>query len=251
LIGCLQFAGFGLQAVGMKYTTASRSGFFTGLLVIMTPICAAIFRTSRAPLATWLSVPVALAGVYLLANPEAGGLNKGDVLTILCAVVFALQMVSLEWTVKGKDEGGRMKDEKGNWSENNHGLIDRARTPNQFILHLTYLQIVIVFVGAAIWSVVENRPFQITSIGIWALVYCAIFGSIFAVWAQTRYQPDVPAGHAALVFSLEPLFAALFAWLLLGDRWTPLGLVGGGLIIVAMMISSAKVGKHAPAQAVV
>ncbi len=215
-LGILLFTGYVLQAIGMRYTTASRSGFFTGLLTIIVPILAATFHTSRAPWMTWIGIPVAMCGVYLLADPSVGGLNRGDVLTIICAAVFALQMITLE-------AGER---------------ASRKATGKDPTTDLWLIQTFLTGIGCLVWALIEGAPLHVTGVGWLGIAYTALFGSVGATWAQTKYQPMVPAGHAALVFTLEPLFAALFASILLGDTWTGRGLIGAALILVAMTSSS-------------
>lgn len=210
IVGFFLFIGFALQVHGLKLTTASRSGFFTGLLVVMVPPLAMMLRTSRSPLASWLALIPAMVGVYLLAEPARGGLNAGDIFTILCALVFALQMVILEALSRHKGEATR----------------------------LTIAQVGTVAALATLWSLIQGSPFHFSLTGIFALLYTGIFGTVVAVWMQTRFQPDVPAGHAALLFQLEPVFASTFAWLLLGDVWTVRGLAGAGLILAASTLSS-------------
>lgn len=220
LVGLLLGLGFTLQVLGLRWTTASRSGFFTGLLVVLVPPLAALLRTSHAPRLTWLALAPATLGIYLIADPEAGGLNLGDWLTIGCAVVFALQMVTLEALAWGRRE----------------------------TLILTTAQVIVVAGGALAWSLLAGKPLHLTPTGWLAVAYTALFGTVLAVWMQTRFQPEVPAGHAALVFTLEPVFAGLFAWLLLGEGWTLRGLVGAGFILASMTLSSlavARRGQHA------
>ncbi len=210
VIGLLLWMGFSLQIIGLKYTTASRSGFFTGLVVVAAPLLAFVLRTSRTPRFSWFGVVPAVAGVYLLAGPNSGGMNIGDWLTILCAIVFGGQMVALEALA------GPVGD---TW-------------------RLTFIQVAVVFLGTVIWCLVEGATIC-SSPAVWLAVgYTAVFGTVATVWLQTRFQPEVPAGHAALVYTLEPVFAAGFAWLLLGDRWTTLGLFGAALILAAMVVSS-------------
>lgn len=211
LVGLLLFIGFTLQVYGMRFTTASRSGFFTGLLVVIAPLLAFFLRTSRTPVASWLGIVPALTGVFLLSNPGAGGLNLGDWLTIGCASVFALQMIVLEAAAK----------------------------PHDSILEFTLAQVLVVLMCGTVWCIVEGASLALTT-GVWvALVYTGVFGSMVAVWLQTRFQPMVPAGHAALVFTLEPVFAAGFACILLGETWTKAEISGAGLILVGMIVSSA------------
>ncbi|HEB84530.1 MAG TPA: DMT family transporter [Bacteroidetes bacterium] len=216
LVGLLLGLGFALQVLGLRWTTASRSGFFTGLLVVLVPPLAALLRTSHAPRLTWLALAPATLGIYLIADPEAGGLNLGDWLTIGCAVVFALQMVTLEALAWGRRE----------------------------TLILTTAQVIVVAGGALAWSLLAGKPLHLTPTGWLAVAYTALFGTVLAVWMQTRFQPEVPAGHAALVFTLEPVFAGLFAWLLLGEGWTLRGLVGAGFILASMTLSSLAVARR-------
>lgn len=210
IVGLFLTVGFILQVLGMQHTTASRSGFFTGLLVVMVPPLAMLLRTSRSPLASWLAILPALFGIYLLADPELGGLNIGDLLTIGCALAFALQMVVLEALSSGSHESNR----------------------------LTLWQIAVIMVVASAWALIEGKPVELNLVGWLGVGYTALFGSVVAVYLQTRYQPDVPAGHAALIFILEPVFAATFAWILLNEPWTARSLAGGALVLAAMGLSS-------------
>ena len=215
-VGMWLFVGYVLQTVGMRHTTASRSGFFTGLLVILTPIAAYLFRTSKVPASSIIAVPVSLLGVYLLADPKLGVLNIGDWLTIGCAAAFALQMVSLESVTK------RVRDFWG----------------------LTFVQMVTIGIGSLIWVLIEHKPFQVSPEGWAAIIYTGLFGSIFATYLQTRYQPDISAGSAALIFALEPVFAGIFAFFLLHDQWSQRSLLGALVILIAMVWSSRQAGSE-------
>lgn len=218
-IGILLMTGFILQAQGLKYTTASRSGFFTGLLTIFAPILAMLFKTSRVSLSVWMALPVAGAGVFFLAEPEYGGLNRGDVLTIACAGVFALQMIALEGFFNldrkrsGKDAGSSVDG-------------------------ISLYQMAVTAIGCLLLALIEGKPLTITPAGWWGILYTGLFGSVAAVWLQTKFQPAVPAGYAGIIFTLEPLWASFFAWLILGDSWTTRGIIGAGLILAGMAISS-------------
>ena len=217
LVGTLLCIGFSLQVTGMKFTTASRSGFFTGLLVVMVPPIAYMVRTSKAPVSSWIGIAPALVGIYLLADPKTGGMNLGDWLTIACAFVFAFQMVFLE-AVAG---------------------------PAADAWKLTAIQVFVIAIGATSLSLISGNQFRIEAPGWVAVGYTALFGTLIAVWLQTRFQPDLPAAHAALVFTLEPVFAGFFAWLLLGDQWTTRSLLGAALILIAMAVSSAGIRRAA------
>ncbi len=212
-VGMWLFVGYVLQTIGMRHTTASRSGFFTGLLVVFTPIVAYLFRTSKVSASSIIAVPVSLIGVYLLADPKLGVLNIGDWLTIACAAAFAIQMVSLESVVK------RVKD----------------------VWALTFVQLMTLGVGSLVWALIEHRPFQVSPEGWLAVIYTGLFGSIFATYLQTHYQPEISASSAALIYALEPVFAGIFAYLLLHDPWSQRSLIGAVVILAAMIWSSRRV----------
>jgi drug/metabolite transporter (DMT)-like permease len=209
-IGIILFAGFSFQVLGLEHTTASRSGFFTGLLVVLTPPVAMFLRTSHTPRVAWLALLPALIGIYLIADPETGGMNIGDWLTICSAVMFAIQMVILEALTRSEAES-------------------RA---------LTIAQVFTIGLLAGMWSLIQGNVFEMTTTGWIGIAYTAIFGSVIAVWLQTRFQPNVPAAHAGFIFALEPVFASLFAWMLIGESWTFRGLTGAAFILGAMGISS-------------
>ena len=209
-VGFFLFCGYILQTIGMRYTTASRSGFFTSLLVIVAPILALIFKTSKTPAKSLIGVPIAFLGVFFMADPQAGGFNLGDVLSVGCAFAFAAQMISLESVAHKVNDS---------WA-------------------LAYIQNVTVAVGALIWCLIEGFEFSFGLEGWMAITYTAIFGSILAGWLQTRYQPEVSAGHASMIFMLEPVFASIFAFILLGETWTIRALWGAILILSAMGWSS-------------
>jgi drug/metabolite transporter (DMT)-like permease len=210
LVGLFLGAGFLLQVKGLEYTTAQRSGFFTGLLVVLVPPLALLARTSRSPLASWLALAPAVGGVYLMADPTLGGLNRGDLYTIGCALAFASQMVVLEALTRNRREA----------------------------IPLTIAQVAAIAATMTFASLLGGEPLRLTWTGVAAVGYTALFGTVAAVWMQTRFQPEVPAGHAALVFTLEPVFAAVFAAMVLGETMTTRSLAGAALILAAMGLSS-------------
>lgn len=209
-VGILMLTGFTLQAVGMQDTTASRSALFTGLLVVMTPLIAGALQTSRMPRTGWLGVLSAWAGVFILSGATFTGLSRGDVLTIICAAAFSLHMVALE--------------------------AFAARFGDLRILATA--QLLVMALGAGLWAAVAGRPFQLDAAGLLAVLYTGALGGTAAVYLQSRYQPEVPVGYAALVFTLEPVFAGLFAYLLLNEPWTLSQFVGAAFIVAGMATAS-------------
>ena len=96
LIGVFLFAGFAFQTVGLVHTTATRSAFITGMCVVLVPSLSVVMLKTKSDGWQILGVIMAAAGLYFLSRPEAGGFNKGDLLTALCAVSFAVEVVLVQ-----------------------------------------------------------------------------------------------------------------------------------------------------------
>jgi drug/metabolite transporter (DMT)-like permease len=101
VLGVLLFAGFVLQTVGMKFTTASKSAFITGLMVVFTPIFQLIIERKAPKIGNCIGVVLVAVGLYLLTSPKGSEFNIGDALTLVCAVLFSIYTVYL--SIYGKD----------------------------------------------------------------------------------------------------------------------------------------------------
>lgn len=210
LLGVMLWGGFVFQTIGLNYTSAARSGFITGLLVPLIPVFAWLFfRTHFGP-RLWIAVLLAFFGIWIMSRPETGGLNLGDVLTLICAAIFALQVVFVSRWAKPENE-----------------------------VQLTWVQLAasaIFSIGALPFERDTHFEFAFESLG--AAAFTAVFASAFAIWAQLRYQPRISPAAAAVVYASEPLFAGLAAWWLL-DHIPPMAtLYGAGFIVAGMILSS-------------
>ncbi|MEW6324169.1 MAG: DMT family transporter [Nitrospirota bacterium] len=211
LLGLFLFIGFALQTVGLDYTTASKSAFLTGLMVIFTPLIQVLWRRngpaiSRANVA---GIGLVVAGLWLLTNPW-GGLNAGDVLTLLCAVSFAGFIVHLDRVTPAHDPA--------------------ALTFAQIASTALYGWIAVVLL--------EQAPrFNLTWAGIGAIVYLAVAATIVTGYLMTRFQKDTTPVRAVVIYTIEPVWAALMAAALLGERLTMLAMLGGGLILAGLLVS--------------
>ncbi len=222
--GGLLGLGFLLQTEGLQRTTASRSGFLTGTLVVLTPLIEfALFRRRPAPPAL-IGVLLAFVGMTVLSAPWSDASSAtalGDTLTLACAVVFAGQIVAL----------GRI-------------------APRHPVLPLLLLQLATIAVIAALAGpLVEAQHFS-GAPRLWlALLYLAIFATLLAFGVQTWAQKILPPVRVALISSLEPVFAALWAALLIGERLTTRELVGGALIVLGVVVGEAGSALRARARA--
>ena len=205
-LGVLYGAAQLLQTTGLEHTDASVSGFVTGTYVVLTPVFGAlIFRDRIAP-STWVAVGLATTGLAVLSL-RGLSIGYGEALTLASAALYALHIIGL-------------------------GRFSRSHTA-------TGLATVQAFVIAVLCSVAAV-PGGITlpsDGGQWAsLLYMALVAGAVALWAQTWAQSHLPATRAAIVMTLEPVFAAFFAVLAGGERLTARMLGGGALVLTAMYV---------------
>jgi drug/metabolite transporter (DMT)-like permease len=215
LLGLFLFLGYALQTFSLIYTTSGKSGFLTGTSVAMVPVFALVVLREKMKFSSVIGVLLALCGLYLLAFTDFNSVNYGDVLAFLCAIFFALQIV-----YTGKYTGSTS------------------------MMHLVTIQLATVAGLSGMCAIVtEPRPLfadvklLLAPAVILALVFTSLFCTLLAFIAQTHVQKHTSPTRVALIFSLEPVFAAL------GDYfWNDIALTGrsflGCLFIFAGMILS-------------
>lgn len=206
--GCALFVASGLQQVGLIYTDAGKAGFLTAMYIVIVPFFGLFFR-KRLSKATIFSVFVAVAGLYLISGAGISTINIGDILMLLCAVAFAVQIT----------------------------LIDRLGSELDG-LRLNCIQC---FICAAISAVImiftETPDFpSITACAV-PLLYagCLSMGAAYSM--QILGQQRVDSVPASLIMSLESVFAVLSGWLLLQERLSPRELGGCVLLFAAVILS--------------
>ncbi len=218
LIGLALAAAYIFQTVGLKYTTASNAGFLTGLSVVLVPIFGIPILKQVPERWAWLGVLCSTIGLALLSLFNYGtGINirEGDPIVFGCAVTFALQIV----------------------------LISRMTTwadPVRVALVQVLVTALITGVGAALFE----QPSQGLSAELWAgLVFLGLMVTAFTVLVQVSVQRLTSAVHAALIFTLEPVFAVIFGMWLQDDRLSLAGWTGAALILAGMLV--AELGPYA------
>jgi drug/metabolite transporter (DMT)-like permease len=208
ILGLLSFAGYATQSVGMLTTTASKAAFITGLSVILTPIVGAIWLRQRIPGRVWLAALLAIIGLGLMTLNPTEGVVIGDLWVLGTALAYALYIVYL-------------------------GEIAVHHKP----IVLTSLQIIVVAALSWGWAVPHLSVLKELSLSaLSALLYLALFATALVLWLQALAQRVVPAYAAALIFALEPVFAAIFAYFMLGETLSLQGWLGGGLVVIAMIL---------------
>ncbi len=215
-VGVALFLGYLFQTWGLVYTTATKSGLLTGLSVVIVPIVASMLLRKRVHLTVWLGALFAAGGLFLLVagKGQLGAMNKGDVLTLACAVSFALHII----------------------------LVDR------FVRDIDYRQLLLVQVGVVgllslIGAVTLERRVPVLSTSlIEGILVTGIFATAVALYVLNRFQSHSTASYTAIILTMEPAFAGLFGFLLLGETMGPWQWLGSALILLGMAIPS--IWKH-------
>jgi len=229
-LGVILWVLYLAQTIGLSITTASNSGFITGLFIVFVPLTNWLLYRRRAGWLQLAAVGVALIGLWLLTG-GVGGINAGDLMTLAAAVTYALHVILA---------GRYMEDGTDPWVLN--------------FQQITVIGVLALITAAAQWGwdVLAGQAAQPAFsarflAGGWELwgviLFLAAFPTVSAYIAQLYGQRVVTATRAALLFTLEPVFAALFAWTLGSEPFVALSALGGGLMVIAMLISELPVGK--------
>ncbi|WP_350334812.1 DMT family transporter [Coralliovum pocilloporae] len=206
--GVCFFLGLALQQVGLLYTTVTNSGFLTALYVVFTPLVALFIFRQSVHIAVWPAAALSLAGAWLLGH-ALSGLNWGDVLTILSALFWALQVILL-------------------------GIIIAELSAAIVIAALQFA--VVAVLGTAFGLMFEPVSFASISDTWFELVYTGVISGGVAFTLQAIAQRYTPAADAAILLSSESLFAALSAMILLGERLPLQGWFGCVAILFAILL---------------
>ena len=224
ILGAFYFSGFAAQTFGLNLTTATKSGFITGTFVVFIPILQLIIEKRKPKWYNLVSVLLVLIGLIMLSSKGenvidlfkqlGSDFNFGDILTLLCALLFAFQVVYVDVFTKKYD-----------------------------YLPMVFVQLFITGVGGFILSFIfsftalETIRFTINFNVISAILYTSIFASIIATVIQLKYQKTVSPTKAGIIFSIELIFAAMFAYFLLSENISNFGLAGCVLIFSGLIIS--------------
>jgi drug/metabolite transporter (DMT)-like permease len=206
LAGGLLAAGYVLQTFGLQRTSVSSAGFVTGMYVVLTPLIAlALFRL-RVGATAWVGVALATGGLAMLAGVH-GGSAGGDLLVLGAAAVYSLQIVLME-----------------------------RYAPRYDAIAFTLVEMVVAFAGLSLAAIPTAAvPHGWTVWG--ALLVTGIFASALGFLVQTWAQRQTSATRTALVFTLEPVWAAIFGYTLAGDRLGALGWGGCAVIMAGIVLA--------------
>lgn len=213
MAGLLLLGGAGFQQLGLRFTTAGNAGFVTGLYVVIIPIILAFGWRQLPRKAIWGAALLAAAGLFLLSTGGRLLLALGDGLEFLGAVFFAMHVILIGWLVKRVH-------------------VFQLAVYQYFICGLLSLSIGLAFEANAIQGWLQSG---------WSMIYTGVLSVGVGYTLQAAGQRIAPPADAAIILSMEAVFAALFGWLLLGELLTMTQLMGCGLMLAAMLLAQAKV----------
>ncbi len=213
LLGLAMLAGFWLQTLGLRYTTPARSGFITGLSVLIVPFVARFALGRRVRLASWGGVALAVAGLLVLTRPFGGAatpeVRLGDLLPLGCALAFAFQIIfTAEWS------------------------------PRHPLAPFVGAQVAVTLAGALLSVAIEGArlapasPFRFAGV----VAFTGLFMTAGAFFVMNWAQRHTTAVRAALIYALEPVTAALFSAWYWREPLGPFELAGGGLIVLGVVL---------------
>ena len=195
-----------LQTAGLADTPASVSGFITGMYVVCTPLLAALILRTRITAMTWGAVGLATAGLGVLTL-NGLSIGYGEAVTLVAAVLYALHIVGL-----------------GAWANSREAM------------GMTIVQLIVITLVCFVATVPDGIELPATP-GDWlSVAYMAVFAGALALAGQTWAQAHLPPTRTAIIMSMEPVFATFFAVLLGGELLTGRMVLGGLLVLTAMLI---------------
>lgn len=211
LVGLLLFGAYIVQTTGLQYTTAGKNAFLTTVYVLLVPFGCALLFHQKLQKSNLIAAVMMLVGIGLLSlDGQGGGLNPGDILTLICGFLFAGHIIAVEQCQKKTN---------------------------------TYALIVLQFAFCALYAGLYNRifergmPLAFTPGSIGGLLYIAVFSTTIGMSLQNIGQSMAPASHAVILLSLESVFGVLFSCLLLGEKVTLQMGVGFAIIFAALLVS--------------
>jgi len=206
--GTALFVGSILQQIGIKYTTVGKSGFITSLYMIIVPIIS-IFLGKKAPKKVWVSVVIAVIGMYFLCMSGEMGISTGDLLILLCAFGFSI-----------------------------HILIIDHFSPKVNGVKLSCIQFWICSAISFFPMMILEKPEISKILAAWApILYAGALSSGAGYTMQIIAQKDIDPTIASLICSLESVFSVLFGWIILKQALTAKELFGCALVFIGVILT--------------
>lgn len=220
-LGFWLFLGYAAQTIGLLYTTSSKAGFITGLSVVLVPLFSMLLLKQKLRKNAVFGVITATVGLFLLTATDISHINIGDFSVFICAISFAFQIIFT-----------------GKYTEKYPSFL------------LTIIQITTVSLLSLIFSFIFEDPqttyrpeVLFSSNVLWALIITSVFATALAFLAQTNFQKYTTTTRVALIFAMEPVFAAITGYVWAHDHLTTGAIAGCLLIFFGMIFAELPVNK--------
>ncbi|HYF91490.1 MAG TPA: DMT family transporter [Symbiobacteriaceae bacterium] len=223
LVGTFLFSGYAFQTFGLAYTTSAKAGFITGLCVVGVPVLTVLWLKRKPQPGAWIGVATATAGLALLSLNADLLPTYGDLLVFLCAIGFALHI-----TAVGRFAGPHDPTALAVIQIGMAALLS-------WLLHLADKGTVAPGVPNVAWF---TGPGNV----VLAWLICGVAATALAFWLQNVLQPHTTPTHTALIFAAEPVWGAVFSFLLLGETLTMRAGIGAALILAGMLLAELPIG---------
>ncbi|MCT4620949.1 MAG: DMT family transporter [Marinisporobacter sp.] len=207
ITGAVLFLAFVFHTIGLKYTTVAKNAFIVGSSVIFVPFIATYIRKQKQPTLIWMGTYLAILGLGLVTlEGHQGGINFGDLMTLVGSIILAYYVILVEEYVKKYDA-----------------------------TVIAAIQISVVGILSLIASLMVEKPTMHLSMDAWkGMLFLGIICTAVAYLMANIAQKHVPATNMALIYTLEPIFAALFGWLFLSEKIGLQAVIGAILIVISV-----------------
>ncbi|MGB9771104.1 MAG: DMT family transporter [Candidatus Kapaibacteriota bacterium] len=214
ILGFFYAGGFILQTIGLKYTSVTKSAFITGLSVAFTPFVYKLIENKKISIPQWIGVLIIMVGLWLFTNPRMDNINIGDILTLFSTFFWAFYIVYMNKFTND---------------------VKEFKTTMQIVI----AQFLVVFLASFIGMIgfETNLKIEFNESLVTALLYNGIIATVVLTTIHTSVQKYTSPVKAALIFSLEPVFASIFALIFFNEILKPIEYLGAILILFGVSIS--------------
>ena len=210
IMGVLMAITYGAQTIGLKYTSTGHSAFITSSAVIIVPFILFIFFHDKLFKIDIISVLIVFAGLFMLTYDFETKMNIGDIITIITAISYAFHVILAGRFVKKSDT----------------------------IPIVTYQFLSAAIIGIIAFLITNNEPVMISDKAWFSMIYLGLVGTLFCYFIAVWIQKYVSSLKVTIIFSLEPVFAAIFGYFIIHEILNTKELIGAILILAGVMVHS-------------
>ena len=213
--GLLLASGLVTQHLGLDRASEAVTAFLTSLTILFVPLLMTLFLRRPPPGILWAGVGLATVGVWMMTGASPGGFGVGEALGLACAVLFSLHIIAINIVVT-RDDPARV-------------------APGQFFTVGVVCAVTCLFVERGPEALLPGRSIELAlhADARWNLLLMIVLVTICAFGLQTHFQPRIDPTRAALLYLVEPIFAAAYAWIFAGRGLAAIAAAGAGLILAA------------------